>query len=79
MPATLDEVKEVIKNGFPTAEVEGIQEENHRVLGSIVWEGFKDMDYKERNRLVTLKVRDTLGYRGMNVGVLFPLAPGETL
>lgn len=79
MPATLDEVKEVIKNGFPSAEVEGIEEVNHRVLGSIVWEGFKDMDYKERNNLVTLKVRDTLGYRGMNVGVLFPLAPGETL
>ena len=37
------------------------------------------MDNKDKNSLVTEKVRDKVGLKGMNVGVLFPLAPGETL
>ena len=79
MAATLEEVKQVIEYEFPGADVGGIQEENHRVIGSIVWKDFKGMDSKERHRLVTEKVRNRLGLRGINVGILFPLAPGEIL
>ena len=57
----------------------GVTETNHRVVGTIIWEGFKDKDVEERNRLVTEKVRNKLGLRGINVGILFPLAPGERL
>jgi stress-induced morphogen len=79
MPATLDEVKQVIREAFPDANVDGVKEEDYRVLGTIVSQEFQDKNTRERNRLVTRRVRDKLGLRGINVGVLFPLAPGETL
>jgi acid stress-induced BolA-like protein IbaG/YrbA len=79
MPATLEEVKQVIQTEFPGSDVDDVKEENHRVLGTIVWNGFKGKDSRERNRLVTEKVRNRLGLRGINVGILFPLAPGEKL
>lgn len=79
MPATLEEVQQIIQNEFPGSDVGGIREEHHRILGNIVWKGFKGQDISERSRLITEKVRDRLGLRGLNVGVLFPLAPGEKL
>jgi hypothetical protein len=79
MPATVQEVQQVIQEQFPNSDVSGIHEENGRVLGTIVWQDFKEMDSRRRNRLVTERVRGHLGTRGVNVGVLFPLAPGEYL
>ena len=77
MPVTLEELQQIIQNEFPGSDVAGIREENHRIKGNIVWKGFTGQDSWERNRQVTEKVRDKLGLRGLNVGFLFPLAPGE--
>ncbi len=77
MAATLAEVKQVIEEAFPGADIDGVQEDRYRVIGPIIWEDFRDLDYRERNRLVTERVRDRLGMRGINVGILLPLAPGE--
>jgi hypothetical protein len=79
MPATIDEVKQVIEQEFPGSDVRDIQEINHRISGTIIWQDFKDKTVRERNRLVTEKVRNRLGLEGMNVDFLFPLAPGEKL
>src|SRR5256885_1281125 len=79
MPATLEEVQAIIQQEFPGSDVRGLKEENHRVVGTIIWDGFKHKDSEERNRLVTERVRNKLGLRGINVGILFPLAPGEEL
>jgi stress-induced morphogen len=79
MAATLSEVKQVIEEAFPGANVDGVQEEHYRVLGSIVWKDFKGMPSEDRHRLVTEKVRNRLGLKGINIGILFPLAPGEKL
>jgi len=79
MPATLEEVQKIIQDEFPGSDVASIREEDHRIKGNIVWQGFKGQDSRQRNRLVTEKVRDKLGLRGLNVGFLFPLAPGEKL
>ncbi len=73
MPATVTEVRKLIQEGFPDSVIE-ITEENHRIVGTIHWPKFKDMDVKKRNRLVTERVRNNLGYRGINVGFLLPLA-----
>jgi hypothetical protein len=77
MPATLEEVKSLIQTQFPGSDANGLAEENHRVVGTIIWHGFKGMDSRDRNRLVTERIRDRLGLRGLNVGSLFPRAPGE--
>jgi len=73
MPATLDEVKILISDAFPGADVSDIDIENHRIGGAIVWDGFAGKDSSERSRLVSEGVRDKLGLRGMNVGILLPL------
>ncbi len=78
MPATLEEVRNVILQEFPDADPEDVVEEDHRIFGTIRSREFKPIkDSTERNRLVTTKVRDRLGLRGLNVGILFPRAPGE--
>lgn len=79
MPATLEEIQNVIREAFPGSDAEGIEEKGHRVVGTIFWKGFKGKDFVERNRLVTEKIRDRLGFRGINIGTLFPLAPKEKL
>jgi hypothetical protein len=81
MPATLDEVRQLVTDAFQGADVGGIEEdpERHRISGTIVWPGFRDMEIEQRDHLVLRKVRDRLGLRGRNVDLLFPLAPGERL
>jgi len=79
MPVTAEELKKAIKDEFPNANVEGIIEKNHRVTGTIFWKGFKNKNSEERHRLLTERVLDKLGLKGINIGVLFPRAPGEEL
>ncbi len=79
MPATVQEVQEIIREAFPDSDVSHLAEENHRVVGTVYWDGFQNMPPRERNRLMTERVRDRLGLKGLNVGVLFPLVRGETL
>ena len=79
MPATLEEVRNIIAESFPGANVDQVLETNHRIGGVIFWDDFRDKDITERNRLVSERVRKKLGLRGTNVGILFPLASEEEL
>jgi acid stress-induced BolA-like protein IbaG/YrbA len=79
MPATVDEVKQLIEQAFPGSNADDVKEQNHRIVGMIVWKDFKGKDVIERNRLVTDLVRNKLGYKGLNIGHLVPLAPGDKL
>lgn len=79
MPSTVDQVRELIRSAFPDANVDGVTQENSKITGTIVWAGFEMMDPGERNKQITKKVRNVLGLRGLNVGVIYPLAPGEEL
>lgn len=73
MPATVEEVKKMIQEAFPGSEHE-IDERDHSIGGLILWKEFKTMDPRERNRLVTERVRGKLGREGLNLGILVPLA-----
>ena len=78
MPATVDEIRQLILEQFPDAkDLELTEAPDHRIMGTIISEEFRDLDAPDRNRLVTERIRNKLGYRGLNVGLLFPLAPGE--
>lgn len=80
LATTLEKVSSLIKEQFPDADVDDVKEnESRQVSGIIWWAGFKRMALRERNRLVHERVRNTLGLAGVNVGLLFPLAPGENL
>jgi len=73
MSVSINEVKELIEQGFSNAVAE-IGEENHRVTGSIIWPDFRGKSAEDRNKLVTERVRNKLGHRGTNIGLLLPLA-----
>jgi hypothetical protein len=77
MPATLDEVKHIVEQAFEDPVESRLEEAGHRIMGTIVSREFAGMDQGARNRLVTERGRDVLGLRGLNVGILVPLAPGE--
>lgn len=78
MSATVEEVKQLIEQEFPDSVVK-IDEENHRVTGIIIWRQFQNKSVERRNRLVTEKVRNKLGYRGTNIGFLLPLASADEI
>jgi hypothetical protein len=79
MPVTVEEVQKLIQEQFEGSDVHEIRERNHRVTGTIRWNGFNGKDIPERHRLITERVRNRFGMRGINIDVLFPLAPGESL
>lgn len=77
MLATKDDVKEAILAAFNNSDVSDIDEIDGRVTGTIRWDGFKGMDLDERYDRVTEAVWGRLGSRGLNIGFLLPLAPGD--
>ena len=80
MPISLQEVQQLVQKQFPGATIDELEQRpNLRILGTIRWQGFRGMGDGDRNTLVTQKVRNELGLRGINIGVLVPLAPGESL
>ena len=79
MNATIEEVQRVIQEEFPGAEVNGIREENHHISGRFDWAPFRGMEIEDRLAQVRKKVRNRLGLRGLNVGTLYPMVPGEKL
>jgi len=76
--ATKQEVEQVIREVFPEARPR-LEQKLGRINGIIVWDGFKNMEIRERNTEVTRRVRNKLSLNGMNVGILYPLAPRERL
>ena len=80
MNATLDEVRTLILEEFPDSDVTEIGEVNsYRIGGIIHSREFVDKSVRERQQIISDKVRKRLGFRGINIGILFPLAPGESL
>jgi hypothetical protein len=77
MPVTVEEVKKILRHEFPGSDVGGITEKDHEVVGTIIWKGFKGKDPEARGQLLLDRVLDKLGMRGINIGFLYPLAPGE--
>jgi stress-induced morphogen len=76
--ATLDEVRNLVQQKFPDAVIDIDEDtEYHRMTGTITSDEFAGKDPEERNRLVSERVRRELGYRGLNLGFLFPVAPGD--
>lgn len=60
MQATLTDVKQVAQDQFQNANIDEIIEENRRIKGTLVWDGFNDMDYRERMQLFIDKIWGTL-------------------
>ena len=80
MPVTIEEVQKLIQQKFPGSDVNELSQlPDYRIVGAIRWRGFQKMSNNDRNRLVTQMVRNELGLKGINVGVLIPLTPEEQL
>jgi hypothetical protein len=78
MPVTVNELDILIKDAFPGATVT-LEEADHRITGKVRWDGFKGVELEDRSQMMRKRVRDVLGLNGMNVGVIFTLAPRERL
>jgi len=78
MPIQVEELRGLLEKEFPGARID-IEETNGRINGPIISAEFKGLDDVARNKLVTERVRNHLGLKGLNIGILVPLAPGEKL
>ena len=80
MNATLDEVRSIVLEEFPDTDISAIGEVNsYRIGGIIHSKAFMNKSVRERQQMISDKIRRRLGLRGINIGILFPLAPGESL
>lgn len=79
MMASVEEVQERLLKAWPDADVGGVRMEGHRITGVVCWEGFRRMSLERRLAKLAQVVRDPLGAYGLNIGPLYPLAPGEKL
>lgn len=77
MPATVEDVKQLIQEKFPNSDVSGLDWRDQRVTGIIRWQGFKGMKADDRYNRVVSAIHDKFGSRSLSVGILLPLAPGE--
>lgn len=77
MLVTRNELQALIDKSFRGADTSGLQEESHRIYGFIRSEEFGGLDDDQRRDLLRTKIREVLGLRGINVGWLIALAPGE--
>jgi hypothetical protein len=79
--ATVEEVKECLLEACPGADVSGVSESDqvHRITGEVRWAGFEGMLVQDRWGHIARNVRDRLGARGLNIGVLYLLTPTEKL
>lgn len=78
MPIQVQELQQLIEQQFPGARID-IKETEGRINGPIFWSEFRGLDLFARNRLITERILDQLGLKGLNIGNLVPLAPGEKL
>ena len=80
MPVTANDVRDIVSEAFTDAKIDVSEDpQSHLVTGIITWNGFGGLDSRERHRLISERVRNKLGMRALNLGILFPLAPGEKL
>lgn len=77
--ATVEEVKALLLDACPGADVSSICEEDHRITGEVRWRGFSGWTDRQRSDHIIRMVRDPLGMRGMRIGVLYLLTPREKL
>jgi hypothetical protein len=75
--ATIERAKKVAKEKFPGATVE-LAMEKGKIVGTLITEEFKDMDYWDRVRVFKERIWGSLGVEGRNVEPWLLLAPGES-
>ncbi len=71
------EVKDILETAFCGMKVLTEVLPGGRISGSVIWAGFGEMDEVERQNLVRAELRDKLGERAQNVGVLLTYTPEE--
>lgn len=76
MQTTIAELKKIIAEEFPGATAMLRLESDNRIRGEGRSLEFKGKSDSERIRLISERVRQRLGQRGMNLGILYT-APGE--
>lgn len=71
-------VEEALRDNFPGAEIRWEDDSEHsRAGGTLLWEGFQGVPQLERQRRVGAVLRQRLGERKQDVGVIFTLTPSE--
>lgn len=76
-PVRLDELITLLNQNFEGVSTEHLQVDSGRIIGFIIWSGFLGMEPKQRNELITERIRRPLGSRAVNLGIILPYAPGE--
>ena len=75
--ANLNQVQNIIQHADPLADVAGVEERGGRIFGVVVSPSFAPMTAEQRSAWMREVVRNELGSRGVNVGILIAVAPGE--
>lgn len=79
MPIMLEELRHLIEMAFPNADTTRIYQDQTTlyIQGQVTWEGFRGMDCTDRHALASRRVRDGIGLRGLNVGLIACRCKGE--
>lgn len=74
----MEEVINILQARFPDAVIRLEKDDDSEYInGNIVWAGFRDVSFLERQRLVYNPLRDALGDRAQQVSMVFTYTPNE--
>lgn len=78
MEALKRELEELMRERFPGSKIRWYEDsELSRPAGTLLWSGFDGVPQLERQRQVSAVLRDRLGERRHEVGIIFTLTPLE--
>ncbi len=71
------QVIQILKQAFPGMDVELDKELSGRLHGTVIWEGFDDQEMGDRQDTIRGALREALGERFSQVGILLTYTPRE--
>lgn len=78
MAATKEQIEKFVRDQYPHGFESGLEERAGRIFGFVRSEDFA-VDYAERLRTFRKQLNERFGQHMVNVGVIVPLASGESL
>lgn len=71
------QVTHILEQAFPGISIELEEMSNGRLSGTVIWAGFDEQDHGDRQHLVRKVLKEALGARAQEVGVLLTYTPVE--
>lgn len=78
MAATKEQIEAFVRERYPNGFESGLEEKSGRIFGFVRSEDFAEKEYPERFREFRRRLVERFGQHMVNVGVIVPLAPGES-